>query len=351
MILFIESSDHVRIKGVWGMKKNLVIIGLCITVLLFISAGGRDVSGGGAKKVRIGIAKIVQHEALDACEQGILDALKDRGIDADIDLQNANGDMNTASQIANKFKSDKVDVAVGIATPIAVALANTIKDTPVIFSAVTDPVEANLVSTLAHGEGNVTGLSDAIPTGDHIALFKEIAGISTLGYIYTSSEANSVSALALVEEACAVQGLRLITQAINTSAELRQAAEAIVNRVDGIYLTTDNTVYSALPSLIQVFSAAGKPIFSGDVTGALAGGCMIASGFNYYKAGLATGNIVADVLEGKKPADIPVKFLTDPSESDLLFDLDEAKKCGVTIPERYLSQANYIFQNGALAAK
>ncbi|AEF84591.1 ABC transporter, substrate-binding protein [Treponema primitia ZAS-2] len=331
------------------MKKLVTIAGLCLTALLLMSAGGRDSSGD--KKVRIGIAKIVQHEALDACEQGVVDALKARGIDAVLDHQNANGDMNTAAQIANKFKSDKVDVAVGIATPIAVSLATTFTDTPVVFSAVTDPVGANLVSSLANGSGNVTGLSDAIPTGEHIALFKEIANIKTLGYIYTSSEANSISALTLVEDACKTLGLQLVTQAISTSAELRQAAEAIVNRVDGIYLTTDNTVYSALPALIQVFSAAKKPIFSGDVTAALNGGCVIASGFNYYKAGLATGNIVADILEGKKPADIPVKFLTDPSESDLLFDLDEAKNCGITIPAKYLSLANYTYENGKLNTK
>jgi putative ABC transport system substrate-binding protein len=312
-----------------------------------MSAGGRDEAG----TIRIGIAKIVQHEALDACEQGVIDALKARGVNAVFDQQNANGDMNTAAQIANKFKADKVNVAVGIATPIAVALANTLKDTPVVFSAVTDPVGANLVSTLSRGEGNVTGLSDAIPTGDHIALFKEIAGLRTLGYIYTSSEANSISALALVEEACRVQGLGLVTQAINTTADLRQAAEAIVSRVDGIYLTTDNTVYAALPALVQVFGAAKKPIFSGDVTAAMNGGCTIAAGFNYYKAGLATGNIVADILEGKKPQDIPVKFLTDPSESDLLFDLDAAKNCGVAIPQRYLSMANYVFENGTLSSK
>jgi putative ABC transport system substrate-binding protein len=330
----------------------VTVAGLCITALLLMSAGGREQGGsGGQAGVRIGIAKIVQHEALDACEKGIVDALAARGVNAVFDHQNANGDMNTAAQIANKFKSDKVAVAVGIATPVAVALANTIKDVPVVFSAVTDPVGANLVTTLSRGEGNVTGLSDAIPTGDHIALFKEIAGIRTLGYIYTSSEANSISALALVEEACKAQGIGLVTQAISTSAELRQAAEAIVNRVDGIYLTTDNTVYSALSALVQVFNAAGKPIFSGDVTGALTGGCMIASGFNYYKAGLATGNMVADILAGKKPGEIPVKFLTDPSESDLLFDLDAAKTCGIAIPDRYLSMANYIFENGSLREK
>jgi putative ABC transport system substrate-binding protein len=333
------------------MKKFMVILGLPLMALLLMSAGGRDSSGGGPKQVKIGVAKIVQHEAMDACERGVTDALKERGIDAAIDYQNANGDPNTAAQIANKFKNDRVEVAVGIATPIAVSLAATLTDTPVVFCAVTDPVGAKLVASLDNGEGNVTGLSDFLDSGAHIALFKEIAGIKTLGYIYTSSEANSISALALVEEACRAQGIQLITQAISASAELRQAAEAIVNRVDGIYLTTDNTVFSALPALIQVFSAAKKPIFSGDVTGVLEGGAMIASGFNYYKAGLATGHIVADILEGKKPADIPVKFLTEPSETDLLFDLDEAKNCGIAIPPQYLSQANYIFENGTLISR
>jgi putative ABC transport system substrate-binding protein len=285
---------------------------------------------------------------LDAVENGIQDALVSRGFYVEVDLQNANGDVNTAAQIANKFKSDKVNIAVGIGTPMAVALANAITDVPVIFSAVTDPVGARLVSSLDRGEGNVTGLSDAIPTVDHIGIFQEIAGIKTLGYIYTSSEDNSISALALVEEGCRKYGIELVSQAINTSADLRSAAQAIVGRVDGIYLTTDNTVFSALPALIQVFQAAKKPIFSGDVTGAMNGGCVIASGFNYYKAGLATGEIIADILEGKNPADIPVKFLTDPSESDLLFDLDEAANCGITIPEAYLNEASYIFQDGEL---
>ncbi|GHV28649.1 ABC transporter substrate-binding protein [Spirochaetia bacterium] len=337
------------------MKKIMMAVLVCLAALLLVTGCSKKDSGGAAssaaKKVRIGIAKIVQHDALDACERGIVDAIAARGIDADIDLQNANGDVNTAAQIANKFKSDRVDVAVGIATPVAVSLATTLKDTPVVFSAVTDPVSANLVTTLAHGEGNVTGLSDYLDSASHIALFKEIANIKTLGYIYTSSEANSISALALVEDAAKANGLALVSQAISTSAELRQAAEAIVGRVDGIYLTTDNTVFSALPALIQVFSAAKKPIFSGDVTGVLGGGAMIASGFNYYKAGLATGNIVADILQGKKPADIPVKFLTEPSESDLLFDLDEAKNCGITIPAQYLAQANYIFETGKLTTK
>src|SRR5574344_85702 len=161
--------------------------------------GGTAASG---KQYRIGIAKIVQHPALDAVEQGIMDAVKDAGINATYDQQNANGDVNTAAQIAAQYKSEKVDVAVGIATPVALALANTLKDIPVVFGTITDPIGSGLVTTLEHGENNVTGMSDAIPTKEHIALFKKIAGIQTLGYIYTNNEANSISSLELVKEGC-----------------------------------------------------------------------------------------------------------------------------------------------------
>ena len=132
-------------------------------------------------KVKIGIAKIVQHVALDSVEQGVIDVVKESGIDAEFDAQNANGDVNTANQIALKYKDEGVSVAVGIATPIAVSLASTLKDTPIVFGTVTDPVGAGLVLTLEHGEGNVTGMSDAVPTVAHIALFKKVANIKTLG--------------------------------------------------------------------------------------------------------------------------------------------------------------------------
>lgn len=304
-----------------------------------------------AKQVKIGIAKIVQHVALDDVERGVMDAVKAAGIDAKYDLQNANGDVNTANQIAAQFRDERVDVAVGIATPIAIALANTMKDTPIVFGTVTDPLGAGLVKTLEHGERNITGMSDELPSVEHIKLFKKITGIKTLGYIYTSNEDNSISGLELVKKGCREAGLELVTQSISTSAEVRQAAEAIVNRVDGIYLTTDNTVFSALPSLVSVFNKAKKPIFSGDVTGAKNGGCFMASGFNYYKAGYATGEIVVQILNGKKPSEIPVRFMTQPSDSDLLFDLDVAKACGITIPEEYLKQATFIIENGKLIEK
>ena len=326
------------------MKKTLGIIIMAALCLSTVSAA----KAKKAKKVKIGIAKIVQHVALDDVERGVMDAIKDAGINATFDNQNANGDVNTANQIANQFKDENVDVAVGIATPVAIALANTLRNTPVVFGTVTDPLGAGLVTTLDHGDKNVTGMSDELPSKQHIKLFKEIAGIKTLGYIYTASEDNSVSSLKLVQDGCKEAGIELVVQSISNSSEVKQAAEAIVNRVDGIYLTTDNTVFSALPSLVAVFNKAKKPIFSGDVTGAKEGGCFMASGFNYYKAGYATGEMVVEILNGKKPSTIPVRFMTKPEDSDLLFDLDQAAICGINIPEDLMQKANMIFPNGKL---
>lgn len=335
------------------LSQKIALTGAIVTLLALIiscTAKKQDTTQA-TQKISIGISKIVAHPALDAIEQGVIDELKARNFDFTYDSQNANGDVNTATQIATKFKSDKVSAVVAIATPTAVAAANVISDIPVIFATVTDPVEAGLVTDSYMGQGNVTGSSDRIDVDDQLSLFKRVAQIETLGYIYTSSEANSASALQEVENACKVLGLKLVTQSISNSSEVKQATQAIINRVDGIYLTTDNTVFSALPALVEVALANKKPVFSADTTSAIEGGCLIASGFDYYKAGRATGVILAQVLEGADPASIPVKFFTDPSETDLLIDLDVAKICGITIPEDILANASKVFENGKLTTK
>ena len=142
-----------------------------------------------------------------------------------------------------------------------------------------------------------------------------------------------------------------MTQAITNSSEVKQAAETLVKRVDGLYLSTDNTVFSALPAVVNVFAKTKKPIFSGDVTGAKNGGIFMASGFNYYKAGRATGEMVVEILRGAKPADMPIRFMTEPSDSDLLIDVDAAAACGIAIPKKYSENANYIYKNGKLTAR
>lgn len=329
------------------MMKKTATIALALASSILLSSCVEKSS-----KARIGIAMIQPHAALESVEIGITDVLKESGLDFDIDRQNANGDVGTANQIAMKYRDEGVKLAVGIGTPVAVAMANTIKDVPVVFATITDPVGAKLVSTLEHGEGNVAGMSDAVPTDVHINLFKKVAGIKTLGYIYTSSESNSLSSLKLVEDACRSEGIELVSQSISSTNEVKQAAAAVVDRVDGLYISTDNTVFSAISSLIQVFRDAKKPIFSADVTGAMQGGCMLAFGFNYYKAGRATGEIIVDILKnGKSPAEIPVRFMTDTKDSDFLVDLDAAKNCGIEIPADIVDKANLVFEDGKLRAR
>ena len=340
------------------MKRIALIAAACLCTALVFAGGKKETpesrgsSASGDADVKIGISKIVQHPALDATEQGIMDALNAAGINASFDLQNANGDVNTAAQISNKFKSDKVSVAVGIATPVAVSLANTIKDIPVAFSAVTDPVGAGLVTSLDKGEGNVTGLSDAIPTREHIEMFKDIANIKTLGYIYTSNEANSISALAIVEAACEEFGLTLVTQSISNSAEVKQAAQSIAKRIDAMYIATDNTVISALTSVADVCSTNGVALMSADPTSVEGLDFLVAWGFNYYKIGLATGRVVKEILIDKKaPGDIGTVFLTDPDDLELWLSLDSAKKLGITIPADLLETAAVTIEGGKKIVK
>jgi putative ABC transport system substrate-binding protein len=156
--------------------KSIAMLSALFALASFTGCNKKTSSESGktekSKSVKIGIAKIVQHVALDSVEQGVIDVLKENNVEAEFDLQNANGDANTAAQIAMKYRDEKVDVAVGIATPIALALANTLDEIPIVFGTVTDPLGSGLVTSLDHGEKNVTGMSDAIPTEQHIALFK-----------------------------------------------------------------------------------------------------------------------------------------------------------------------------------
>jgi ABC-type uncharacterized transport system substrate-binding protein len=229
------------------MKRTL--LALAAIALVMAGCAKKDAKvGANGKAYKIGITKIVAHPALDACEKGVQDELAARGISATFDLQNANGDVNTATQIASKFKADGVDAVVAIATPTAVAAANSIKDKPIVFLRRNRPGRGGARVDARAREGNVTGLSDKTDVLQHLAIFVRVAKIKTLGYIYTSSEANSASARADVEPACAKLGLKLVVQSINNSSEVKQATETIIGRVDGIYLTTDNTVYSALPA-------------------------------------------------------------------------------------------------------
>ncbi|MDC7218793.1 MAG: ABC transporter substrate-binding protein [Spirochaetales bacterium] len=321
------------------MKKTLMLLGIAAALVL---AGCQKDSGN----IKVGVSKIVAHPALDALEQGIVEVVSETYPDAEFDLQNANGEVSTASSIAQKFKAGKVDVAVGIATPTAQSLVQTISEAPVVFSAVTDPVGAGLVTTIEKGEGNVTGVSDMIPVYDQIKLLKELTDMKSLGHVYTSSEDNSAALAALTEEACNNLGIEFIPSTVSNSAEVKQAAQAIAGRVDAFYITTDNTVISALAAVTDVAYDKNIPVFSADPTSVEAGNVFMAWGFDYYKMGKATGRLVVDILNGTDPASVPTQFMTSPSDIDLYINMDIADKLGIEIPADLQDNASTLIQGG-----
>jgi len=303
------------------------------------------------KKVLIGVSKIVSHPALDAVVKGMQDELAAAKINAEYDLQNANGDINAAASIATKFQSEKVTLAVGVATPTSQSLVNTLKDIPIVFTAVTDPVKAGLVASLKKGDRNVTGVSDMTPVKQQIELLLKVKKVKRLGHIYTSSEENAVVLAGIVKQVCKELNIEFVETTVSKSSEVKQAVQAIIRRVDALYISTDNTVVSAMSAVSDVAMKAKVPIMSADPSSAENYPVLAAWGFDYYKMGRTTGKLVVEILKGKKPEQIPTQFMTKTSDVDLLINLDVAKKLGLTFPKDVLKSANKIVENGKLTKK
>jgi putative ABC transport system substrate-binding protein len=300
------------------------------------------------ESLSIGISKIVSHPALDALEKGVIDVVRESYPNAVFDLQNANGEVTTAASIAHKFKSQEVSLAVGIATPTAQALVNTLTDVPVIYCAVTDPVDAGLVRSYDAGEKNVTGVSDMTPVKEQIRFLNQIKKIETLGHVYCSGEANAVRLADIAKKACGELGIKFIETTVSNSSEVRQATQAIIRRVDGLYISNDNTVVSALSSVADIALKHKIPVMSADPSSAETIPVLAAWGFDYYKMGRKTGDIVVDVLKGQKTSDIPTVFMTSAADVDLLLNKDVAKKLGLTFPDDAIKNAGTIIENNKL---
>ncbi len=336
----------------YDLGRRIILPVLFAGIAVVVSATGVPEDGsaaaGDAGRV-IGISKIVAHPALDAIEQGIIDELNDLGFtDLEYDLQNANGDISTAASIASKFRNDRVRLAIGIATPTAQALVGALTDIPVVFAAVTDPVGAGLISSVDSGEGNVTGSSDMAPIKAQFDLMTALVDVGTVGHVYAGGEANAVSLRDMAKAEADARGLDFVEATVVNSSEVRSATQSIIDRVDAIYVSNDNTVVSALSALTDVAARTGVPVISADTTSAEDGGVLAALGFNYYKFGRASGRLVAEILNGADPAEIPTLFLTDPSDLDLLVNLDVAEDLGISIPRNVMDDASIVVQDGAI---
>ncbi|EGR0010059.1 ABC transporter substrate-binding protein [Vibrio cholerae] len=293
-----------------------------------------------AKTAKVAVSQIVEHPALDATRQGLLDGLKAKGYEEgknlEFDYKTAQGNPAIAVQIARQFVGENPDVLVGIATPTAQALVSATKTIPIVFTAVTDPVGAKLVKQLEQPGKNVTGLSDLSPVEQHVELIKEILpNVKSIGVVYNPGEANAVSLMELLKLSAAKHGIKLVEATALKSADVQSATQAIAEKSDVIYALIDNTVASAIEGMIVAANQAKTPVF-GAATSYVERGAIASLGFDYYQIGVQTADYVAAILEGKEPGSLDVQVAKG---SDLVINKTAAEQLGITIPEAVLARA------------
>ncbi|RXK11809.1 ABC transporter permease [Halarcobacter mediterraneus] len=297
-----------------------------------------------AKSVYIATTAIVEHPALDAVRDGVKQVLNDNGYSGDklkFTYESAQGKPDIASQIARKLVGDKPDIIVAIATPSAQSAATATKTIPIVFSAVTDPLAAKLVPKLEQPGGNVTGLSDMANLKEHFTLIKKfIPNLKTIGIPYNPGEANAVSMLDSAKEVAKEMGIKIVEAAAPKSSDVMIAAKQLVGKVDAIYCPIDNTIISAVESVVKVGIDAQVPVFAGD-TGTVERGAIAAVGYNYFDLGRQTGDIVVRILKGEKPGSIDVKMAKG---TDLYVNPKMAKRMGIEIPKAVLEKATKIIK-------
>jgi len=296
-----------------------------------------------AKTAKIAVSQIVEHPALDAARQGLVDGLKAKGYqegkNLEFDYKTAQGNPAIAVQIARQFVGENPDVLVGIATPTAQALVSATRSIPVVFTAVTDPVGAKLVKQLKKPGKNVTGLSDLSPVSQHVELIKEILpNAKSIGVVFNPGEANAVTLVDLLKEAAKAQGLEVVEATALKSADVKSATQAIAAKSDVIYAPTDNTVASAIEGMIVAANQSNTPVLAG-ATSYVEKGAIAGLGFDYYQVGVQTADYVAAILDGEKPGTLDVKVAKG---SDLVVNTGAAKKLGLTIPQSVMDRATSV---------
>lgn len=295
---------------------------------------------------RVFISQVVEHPALDATTKGVVDALVEEGYEQgknlELRIESAQGNAVLASQIASKFVNQSPDVVVGVGTISAQAFSKYAINNQVklVFSTVTDPLGAGLVKSLKQPGNNTSGVSNFVDLKPQLELFKKIQlSLKKIGMLYNPSEANSVSIVKKMEELCPQLGLSFIKQAITKTAEVSQNAVKLVQEVDAIFISNDNTALSALPVIIKVAQNAQIPVYVSD-TDAVKSGAVAAFGPNQYEVGKQTGRLIIRVLEGADIGDLSVEF---PDKTDLYINSAAAQKADLSIPKNILKQATQVY--------
>lgn len=330
-------------------RRSLIAVAVALTgsaIVGGLTGCGKEeaASQGGKTLIPIGIVQLVEHEALDAANRGIVDALAERGykegVNVTIDRQNAQADQSNLQNIAARFVSNDSKILFAIATPAAQTLAAATKTTPIVATAVTNFEVAKLVASNEKPGGNVTGVSDINPVAEQFQLLMKFApDAKAIGTIFNSSEINSTYQIELLKKAASAAGVEVVEASVSSVNDIQQAVASLKGKVGGIYLPTDNIIASAVPVLMKSVFEAGIPTVAGE-GGMVRAGCLASIAVDYYTLGKMTGAMGADILDGKKqPADMPIQ---SQKAEKVLINMKTAETMGIQIPEDILKTAETV---------
>lgn len=328
------------------MKKKMVTVLLTAAMITAMAAGCGKSSDSGSDKnesYTIGIEQFAEHGSLDNCREGFLKGLEDEGIkegdNLTVKYKNAAADMGTAKQISDSLVSDKVDLVCAIATPSAQSVYNAAMkaDIPVIYTAVTDPVAAELADKDGKPVGEVTGTSDKLPVEEQLKMIREmLPDAKKIGIMYTTSEANSVSAIEEYKSLVKKYDFELVEKGITTTADVSLAADDLLSKVDCITNLTDNTVVASLPTILDKANEKKIPVFGSEIEQVKVG-CLAAEGIDYIALGKQTGKMAAKVLKGEaKASEQNFETITEPG---FYVNNKVAENLGITVPDDLANNA------------
>lgn len=335
-----------------GKRRLLVVLVLLMTVVLWGCTSGEEV---GSKKevneqgtqiegiVKIGISQLAEHPALDSSREGFIDGLASKGfVEGDnisIDFQNAQGEIPTTQLIAQNLVSQEVDLIFAIATPAAQSAFNITKEIPILITAVTDPVDAGLADSWESSNTNVTGTSDATPIKEQFELLQELAPkASKVGIIYNTSEVNSEIQIEKANEVAGELGLEIITSGVTNANEIPQALDALIEKIDVLYIPTDNLVAASMPLIVNKTNEKNIPVIGAERAHVEAG-ALATEGIDYYELGFQTALMAVEIIHGKEPTEIPVSTM---EEYKLIINEDSAQTLKINIPEKLMEKGELI---------
>ncbi|WP_425804055.1 ABC transporter substrate-binding protein [Desulfitobacterium sp. Sab5] len=333
------------------MKKKLSqMLAVVVSLLLMLSltACSSNTTQSASKnqtKKKIGILQVVEHPSLNEIREAIVKELSDKGFkdgeNITIDYQNAQGDQSNLKTMAKKFVNGKYDLIIAVATPSAQAVASETKDIPILFASVLDPIGAGVVSNFEKPGGNITGTSNAVSADKVMDLAQKITpNIKKLGTIYNPGESNSAFIIKDLKDYVAKNNITLVEAPITSSAEVQQAASSLVGKVDAILIPNDNTVATAMPTVSQIAIKAKIPVYV-TADSLVRDGGLATNGINYTTLGKETADMGVEILNGKKPGDIPVKTM---DKMSIYLNKDTANALGITFPEDIVKQAFQIVE-------